>query len=127
MNRRTGSCLLRAFVPSWYKIAVFPPHKPRQSRQSAETTLIKEPTQTTPTSRTQQGEPTMIKGEADVTPAVLAVMERTKNPRLREIMLSLVAHLHSFVRDVGLTEAEFREAAAILNEIGHLTTDTHNE
>ncbi|HEX3575403.1 MAG TPA: dioxygenase [Rhodopila sp.] len=69
----------------------------------------------------------MIKGEADVTPAVLAVMERTKNPRLREIMLSLVAHLHNFVRDVRLTEAEFREAAAILNEIGHLTTDTHNE
>jgi catechol 1,2-dioxygenase len=69
----------------------------------------------------------MIKGEADVTPAVLAVMERTKNPRLREIMLSLVAHLHSFVRDVRLTEAEFREATAILNEIGHLTTDTHNE
>jgi catechol 1,2-dioxygenase len=69
----------------------------------------------------------MIKGEADVTPAVLAVMERTKTPRLREIMLSLVAHLHSFVRDVRLTETEFREAIAILNEIGHLTTDTNNE
>jgi catechol 1,2-dioxygenase len=42
-------------------------------------------------------------------------------------MLSLVAHLHSFVRDVRLTEPEFREATAILNEIGHLTTDSHNE
>jgi catechol 1,2-dioxygenase len=69
----------------------------------------------------------MITGEADVTPAVLAVMERTSDPRLREIMLSLVSHLHGFVRDVRLTEAEFRQATAILNEIGHLTTDTHNE
>jgi catechol 1,2-dioxygenase len=35
--------------------------------------------------------------------------------------------LHGFVREVRLTEAEFREATAILNEIGQLTTDTHNE
>jgi hypothetical protein len=69
----------------------------------------------------------MIQNQEDVTLAVLAVMERTANPRLREIMVSLVKHLHSFVRDVRLTEAEFREATAILNEVGKLTTDTHNE
>jgi catechol 1,2-dioxygenase len=70
---------------------------------------------------------TTIKRQEDVTPAVLEVMERTKNPRLREIMVSLVTHLHGFVREVRLTEEEFRDAAAILNEIGKLTTDTHNE
>ncbi|UZE49233.1 dioxygenase family protein [Rhodopseudomonas sp. P2A-2r] len=70
---------------------------------------------------------TTIKRQEDVTPAVLEVMERTKNPRMREIMVSLVTHLHGFVRDVRLTEEEFRDAAAILNEIGKLTTDTHNE
>lgn len=69
----------------------------------------------------------MIKGEADVTPAVLAVMEQTTDPRLREIMTSLISHLHGFVRDVRLTEAEFRSATALLNEIGKLATDTHNE
>jgi catechol 1,2-dioxygenase len=69
----------------------------------------------------------MISTHADVTPAVLAVMERTNDPRLREIMVSLVKHLHGFVRDVRLTEAEFREAAAILSEMGKLTSDTHNE
>src|SRR4051812_41659569 len=42
-------------------------------------------------------------------------------------MVSLVTHLHGFVRDVRLTEVEFREATAILNEIGALATDTHNE
>src|SRR5215475_11182021 len=54
-------------------------------------------------------------------------MARTADPRMREIMLSLVKHLHGFVRDARLTEAEFREATAILAEMGRLTTDTHNE
>lgn len=69
----------------------------------------------------------IIKTHGDVTADALAVMERTTDPRLREIMISLVTHLHEFVRDVRLTEAEFREAAAILAELGRRTTDTHNE
>jgi catechol 1,2-dioxygenase len=54
-------------------------------------------------------------------------MQRTSNPRLREIMVSLVRHLHGFVREVGLTEDEFRAATALINEMGQLSTDTHNE
>lgn len=69
----------------------------------------------------------IIRNQAEVTDAVLAVMEQTTDPRLREIMVSLARHLHAFVREVRLTEEEFREATAILNEIGKLTTDTHNE
>jgi len=69
----------------------------------------------------------IIERHEDVTPAVLAVMEQTTDPRLREIMTSLVSHLHAFVREVGLTEEEFQSAAAILNEMGQATTDTHNE
>jgi hypothetical protein len=69
----------------------------------------------------------LIERRQDVTPAVLQVMERTRDPRLREIMMSMVVHLHAFVRDVRLTEAEFLEATAILNEMGKLTSDTHNE
>jgi catechol 1,2-dioxygenase len=69
----------------------------------------------------------IIQRQEDVTPAVLAVMERTADPRLREIMVSLVRHLHGFVREVRLTEAEFRDAAEILNEMGKLASDTHNE
>jgi catechol 1,2-dioxygenase len=42
-------------------------------------------------------------------------------------MISLVRHLHGFVRDIRLTEAEFREAAAILAELGQLSTASHNE
>jgi catechol 1,2-dioxygenase len=69
----------------------------------------------------------IIERHEDVTPAVLAVMERTADPRLREIMMSLVTHLHAFIRDVGLTEEEFRAATAILNEMGQFSTDSHNE
>jgi catechol 1,2-dioxygenase len=69
----------------------------------------------------------VIERQQDVTPAVVAVMERTVDPRLREIMVSLVKHLHGFVREVRLTEEEFRRAAAILNEMGNLASDSHNE
>ncbi|GGF41989.1 catechol 1,2-dioxygenase [Aliidongia dinghuensis] len=69
----------------------------------------------------------IIQSQDQLTGAVLAVMARTRSPRLREIMSVLVTHLHAFVRETGLTEEEFREATAILNEMGKLTTDTHNE
>ncbi|HTT02438.1 MAG TPA: dioxygenase [Steroidobacteraceae bacterium] len=68
-----------------------------------------------------------IQHPEDVTPAVLEVMQRTRDPRLREIMVSLVQHLHAFVRDVRLTEAELRDAAAMLAQLGQQTTDSHNE
>jgi catechol 1,2-dioxygenase len=69
----------------------------------------------------------IIENHHDVTRDALAVMARTQNPRQREILASLVTHLHAFIRDVRLTEVEFREATALLNEIGKLTSDSHNE
>jgi catechol 1,2-dioxygenase len=69
----------------------------------------------------------IIGRQQDVTVAAETVMQQTSDPRLREIMVSLVRHLHGFVRDVRLTEAEFREAAAVIGELGKLTTDSHNE
>ncbi|ARO30377.1 catechol 1,2-dioxygenase protein [Rhizobium sp. NXC14] len=69
----------------------------------------------------------VIRTESELTPAVLAVMNRTRDPRLREILVAMVKHLHAFVREVRLSEVEFREATAILNEIGQLQTDSHNE
>ena len=69
----------------------------------------------------------IINTSQDVTSAAIAVMNRTTDPRLREIMVSLVSHLHAFVRDVRLTEDEFRQAARIVSELGKLSTDSHNE
>ncbi|MEY4748240.1 MAG: hypothetical protein RIQ60_454 [Pseudomonadota bacterium] len=69
----------------------------------------------------------MIQNPDDLTAAVLAAMQQTPDPRLREIMSALVRHLHGFVREVGLTEVEFRQATALLRRMGELTTDTHQE
>ena len=69
----------------------------------------------------------ILRNDKDVTADALAVMAQTTDPRLRAIMVSLVKHLHGFVRDVALTEAEFHAATAVVNEIGKLTSDTHNE
>lgn len=69
----------------------------------------------------------IIADQRDVTTAVMAVMERTSDPRLREIIKSLVSHLHAFAREVRLTEQEFRQATTIVNEIGQASNDSHNE
>lgn len=70
----------------------------------------------------------MINDDAEaVTRDALSVMAQTPDPRLREIMTSLVRHLHAFVADVRLSEDEFREATAYLKTMGELTTDKHNE
>lgn len=69
----------------------------------------------------------IIGSQDDVTSDALAAMERTADPRVREILVSLVKHLHGFIREVRLTEDEFRQATAVLNEMGKLSTDTHNE
>ena len=70
---------------------------------------------------------TIIQSQQDLTPAVLKVMEQTDDPRLREIMVSLVKHLHGFIRDVRLTESEFQQATRILNTMGQQSNDKHNE
>ena len=69
----------------------------------------------------------IVRDQDDVTRAALAVMERTPDARLREIMVTLVRHLHAFVREVRLSEDEFRDATALLNQIGQQSTDSHNE
>lgn len=69
----------------------------------------------------------IVSNSAQLTEQVLRVMEQTKDARLREILVSLVTHLHAFVRDVRLSEEEFRSAAKLVAELGQQTTDTHNE
>lgn len=70
----------------------------------------------------------MINDSAEaVTRDALRVMEQTPDPRLREIMTALVKHLHAFITEVRFTEDEFRETTAILDRMGKLTTDKHQE
>jgi hydroxyquinol 1,2-dioxygenase len=69
----------------------------------------------------------IIEKVEDVTPAVLDEMKRTPNPRTHEILGALIRHLHGFIREVRMTEAEFHEAVRYVNAIGQTTTPSHNE
>jgi catechol 1,2-dioxygenase len=69
----------------------------------------------------------IIENQRQVTEAVLEVVGRTENPRLRELTGALVRHLHDFAREVKLTEDEFRQACAYVASLGQHTNDTHNE
>ena len=69
----------------------------------------------------------IIENQQQVTTAVLEELKRAPSPRFREIVGSLVRHLHEFAREVRLTEEEFQLACAYVNAIGQKTTATHNE
>ena len=49
------------------------------------------------------------------------------SPRLRFLLEHLVGHLHTFVRETGLTHAEWRKAIELLTKAGEITDDERNE
>lgn len=65
--------------------------------------------------------------EDTITQAVLASMDQCRDARLRTVMTSLVQHLHSFAREVKLTEAEWFQAIQFLTAVGHITDDVRQE
>ena len=65
--------------------------------------------------------------EANVTEAVIQTFEGTPNERLKEIMTSLVKHLHAFIRDVNLTEAEWLAGIQFLTVTGQMCDDKRQE
>jgi catechol 1,2-dioxygenase len=71
--------------------------------------------------------PLVIDGPDRVTDVVLHAMSQAPDPRLRQIMDSLVHHLHGFARDVKLTEQEWEVGIEWVTGLGKQTTDTHNE
>src|ERR1700758_5597252 len=67
------------------------------------------------------------KTEDDITAEVLQRFAETPDPRLRQIMLGLVKHLHAFVKEVELTEPEWFQAIEILTEAGRMCSDKRQE
>jgi hydroxyquinol 1,2-dioxygenase len=65
--------------------------------------------------------------ERQLTEQVIASFDGCENPRLRTLMQSLVKHLHAFIGEVRLTEAEWNSAIAFLTEAGHITDDKRQE
>ena len=69
----------------------------------------------------------IIENERHLTEAVLAETEGTQDPRLKQILQSLIRHLHGFATEVRLTEKEFDQAIRLVTRLGQLTTESHNE
>lgn len=65
--------------------------------------------------------------ERTITQAVLEAQAKCGNPRLKQVMESLVRHLHEFAREVALTEKEWLLAIEFLTEAGHITDDKRQE
>lgn len=49
------------------------------------------------------------------------------NPRLREVMTSLVTHLHDFAKDVNLTHAEWEQGISFLERAGEISDKERHE
>ena len=65
--------------------------------------------------------------QTSITEAVLASQANTEDPRLRQIMTSLVQHLHAFAREVRLTEAEWLLGVEFLTRCGNITDGKRQE
>jgi protocatechuate 3,4-dioxygenase beta subunit len=65
--------------------------------------------------------------EEAVTAEVLASFGGADAPRYREIMESLVRHLHAFAREVRLTETEWQQGIDFLTRAGHITDGRRQE
>ncbi|MFZ9428590.1 MAG: dioxygenase [Burkholderiaceae bacterium] len=62
-----------------------------------------------------------------ITQEVLQRYGSTPDPRLRELMLSLIKHLHAFAKEVKLTSAEWFAAMQLLEETGKWCAPGRNE
>lgn len=65
--------------------------------------------------------------EQELVDRVVASFGGTHSPRLRQLMQALVRHLHSYVREVRLSEQEWQAAIRFLTECGHITDDRRQE
>ena len=65
--------------------------------------------------------------EERLTRTVMHSFDGGQDERLTFLMKALVSHLHGFIRDVRLTEAEWNTAIEFLTEVGHITDDRRQE
>ncbi|MGP5930604.1 dioxygenase family protein [Corynebacterium glyciniphilum] len=89
-------------------------------RSVADTVSDEPPTPVTPTEAQREVEEKLIRN-------VLRSFDDCENPRLRQVMQSLVTHLHAFIRDIRLTEKEWALAIDFLTAVGHITDDRRQE
>src|SRR5215472_6132543 len=62
-----------------------------------------------------------------LTQTVVARLQATPDPRLRQVMTSLIRHLHGLVADVALTQDEWLTAIRFLTATGQMCSDRRQE
>src|SRR6266699_199823 len=62
-----------------------------------------------------------------LTDEVVSRYKDCPDPRLKQIMESLVRHLHSFARDVNLTEAEWLKGIDFVTKVGQFSNEMRQE
>src|ERR687892_1174629 len=65
--------------------------------------------------------------EHDLTDAVIQQLAASDDRRFKTVMTSLIRHLHDFVREVELTEAEWMTAIRFLTAVGQKCDDKRQE
>src|SRR3954449_7141838 len=65
--------------------------------------------------------------ENTITDAVLEQIDRTNDPRVRQISAALVRYLHAFVREVRPTQKEWEYGVDFLTRTGKLCDDKRQE
>lgn len=77
--------------------------------------------------RNLDGVENIVRDADSVTAIVKAAMNRTEDPRLRELIDAVVEHGHAFLRQVKLTDEEFEKGLGFLKAVGLACNDKHNE
>lgn len=65
--------------------------------------------------------------EENLTEVVLASLANCTDPRLKEVMTSLLRHLHAFVREIEPTPEEWFAGIRFLTDTGHMCDDKRQE
>ncbi|KAG5982305.1 hypothetical protein E4U55_002077 [Claviceps digitariae] len=63
----------------------------------------------------------------DFTQSVIDAMGPNTPPRLREVMTSLIRHVHEFAREVQLTTEEWMAGVQLINLAGQMSNEKRNE
>ncbi len=71
--------------------------------------------------------PSSFESDAALTEAVVASFAATPDPRLRQIMQSLVRHLHAFASDANLSMTEWEYAIGFLTRTGQMCDSKRQE
>ena len=65
--------------------------------------------------------------EEQITQNVLDSMAQTPNPRLKQVMTSLIIHLHTFFREVELSQEEWALGIQFLTRVGQICDEKRQE